>query len=657
MTKRKSTGRALLMSFLSVLLCVSMLIGTTYAWFTDSVTSEGNIIKSGTLEVEMYWKDASATGKQTTYADASKTAIFNYDKWEPGYVEAKNIKICNVGNLALKYQLRVFANSVVSKLSDVIDVYYCDGEAVLARDSVDGCTKLGTLTEILGTEKNLTRTISGELLADHEKVVTIAFKMQENAGNEYQNLSIGSGFSIQLLATQLAYEKDSFGADYDNNALSSAIPAAFVRELENKSITATLGIGGAAQAFELDAAYQFEPTQSFDELMKSEYKYYMADFIVSSDKDVLADSIALAGYYDAWCQFNRDNWVAMVNDGLDVPAGEEIALVEALGAAVHYKDICQYGNDGIGFLCGVADLTGANAGTTITVKLCLFETEADPNGSSASTVKVPGAEPIVIGEFKYTFPEKPWDGVTTEAPQQVNGIYQVGKPAELAWLAASATPIDHATLTADIDMGGATISSIEIYGYRTFDGAGHTISNAVVEGSGLFGNVGTDCTIKNVVLDNITVNAASGDYAGIVNGKFSGQYEKVTVLNSTVNAPNSEYVGGLAGAVYKNIVDCKVENVSVTGTEKVGGLVGFFTLADVGYSIELKNCSANNVTVTATNAAKPYAGVIFGRGLATGSYNFTFTNCSAQLKAGQKLIGQDYYNNIDTSAIAVTTIQ
>jgi len=656
MKTQKTTKRALLLSALSLLLCVSMLVGTTYAWFTDSVTSAGNVIKSGTLDVEMYWAEGEEDPTAANWQDASKGAIFKNDLWEPGYTEARHIKIANVGTLALKYQLRIVANGIVSKLGDVIDVYCFDTATALTRDTVETGTKLGTLTEVLGTGKNLSNTVRGDLLADEEKVVTIALKMQESAGNEYQNLAIGSDFAVELLAVQHTYEKDSFDELYDEKALSAGVPAALVRELENKNISATIGIGGAVENITLDAAYQFEPTQSYEELLKSEYKYYLADFVVSADEDVPADSIALAGYYQAWCQFNNDNWVAMVNGGTDITKGTEIALVETLGAAVHYKDICQYGNDGIGFRCGIADLTGANAGTTVTVKLCLFETTADPNGSSANDEKVVGAEPIVIGEFKYTFPEKPWDGVTLEAPQQVNGIYQVGKPAELAWLAASATPIDHATLTDDIDMAGATISSIEIYSYRTFDGAGHTISNAVVDGSGLFGDVAADCTIKNVVLDNITVNTASGDYAGIVNGKFSGKYENVTVLNSTVNAPNSEYVGGLAGAVYKNIENCKVENVSVTGTEKVGGLVGFFTLADIGYSIELKNCSANNVSVTATNTAKPYAGVIFGRGLATGSNKFIFTNCSAQLKDGQKLIGQDYYNNIDTSAIAVTTI-
>ena len=113
MTKKRSTKRALLLSFLSLLMCVSMLIGSTYAWFTDSVTSANNIIKSGTLDVTMGWaegEDAVPTA-DNAWTDASNGPLFNYDLWEPGYVEAKNIKISNVGTLALKYNLNIAANA------------------------------------------------------------------------------------------------------------------------------------------------------------------------------------------------------------------------------------------------------------------------------------------------------------------------------------------------------------------------------------------------------------------------------------------------------------------------------------------------------------------------------------------------------------------
>lgn len=215
MTKTKSTKRSLIMSLLSLLICVTMLIGTTYAWFTDSVTSAGNIIKSGNLDVTMEWKDATATGAQQTYKDASAGPIFNYDLWEPGYVEAKNIKIGNAGTLALKYQLNIIATGEVSKLADVIDVYYAEGEYTLADRTMSELTKLGTLTDVLAA---ISTTASGDLLAGETDTVTLALKMQESAGNEYQNLAIGSEFAVQLLATQLTSEKDSFDNQYDKMA-------------------------------------------------------------------------------------------------------------------------------------------------------------------------------------------------------------------------------------------------------------------------------------------------------------------------------------------------------------------------------------------------------------------------------------------------------
>ena len=215
MKKFNGTKRSLLMSGLALLLCVSMLIGSTFAWFTDSVTSTGNIIKSGKLEVTMEWKDATASGAQKAYKDASAGPIFNYDKWEPGYVEAKNVKIANAGTLALKYQLTIIPTGEVTKLADVIDVYYADGEVPQADRKMDGLKRIGTLTEVLA---GMADTASGNLLPGANHTVTIALKMQESAGNDYQDLSIGSDFSVQLLATQLTYEEDSFDDQYDVEA-------------------------------------------------------------------------------------------------------------------------------------------------------------------------------------------------------------------------------------------------------------------------------------------------------------------------------------------------------------------------------------------------------------------------------------------------------
>ena len=218
MTKTNSTTRALLTSALALLMCVSMLIGSTFAWFTDSVTSSGNIIKSGTLDVEMYWAKGTEdpNADATAWTDASTGAILNNDLWEPGYTEVRHIKISNVGTLALKYQLHIFANGDVSKLADAIDVYFVDPAVQVAdRTALDGVEPVGTLTQVLA---GMPGNVSGDLNAGDSNVVTLALKMRESAGNEYQGLEIGSDFVIQLLATQNTVESDSFDNQYDANA-------------------------------------------------------------------------------------------------------------------------------------------------------------------------------------------------------------------------------------------------------------------------------------------------------------------------------------------------------------------------------------------------------------------------------------------------------
>ncbi len=218
MTKKVSTKKALIASVLSLVLCFSMLVGTTFAWFTDSVTSTGNIIKSGTLDVEMHWAEGKAdpNANDTVWTDASTGAIFKNKNWEPGYTEVRHIKISNVGTLDLKYQLHIFANGDVSKLTDAIDVYFVDpAQQVADRTALNGVEPAGTLTEVLA---GMPGNASGDLNNGDSNIVTIALKMRESAGNEYQGLEVGSDFVIQLLATQLTSEKDSFDDQYDANA-------------------------------------------------------------------------------------------------------------------------------------------------------------------------------------------------------------------------------------------------------------------------------------------------------------------------------------------------------------------------------------------------------------------------------------------------------
>ena len=269
MTKTNRAKRSLLMSGLALLLCISMLIGSTFAWFTDSVTSAGNIIKSGTLDVEMFWADGKEVPDDSAnWIDASTGPIFEYDNWEPGYTVVRHIKIENIGSLALQYQLAILANGPVTDLTDVIDVYYADGATQVSGRDLTGMTKLGTLTDVLA---NMDNSASGNLIPAEDHTITLALKMQETAGNDYQYKSIGATFSVQLLATQLTYETDSFDDLYDED---TKYPMGQISSLEKSfdGYTATIEVPADAPAYDYElvisnyvySADSSETTLSFD---------------------------------------------------------------------------------------------------------------------------------------------------------------------------------------------------------------------------------------------------------------------------------------------------------------------------------------------------------------------------------------------------------
>lgn len=206
-----------LLILMVIVMCVSTL-GGTFAWFTDEVTTTSNIVESGNLDAKMQWADGKQSPASASWKDASQGAIFEYALWEPGYTQVRHLHVKNAGNLAFKYQLSIAAGAEVSSLSDVIDVYVISpAKAISGRTDLTGLSPVGTLTDVLAGLR-LTGSESF-LLSGQETNLTIALKMQEEAGNEYQNLSIGSDFAVQLLATQYAYEEDSFGKDYDAEAV------------------------------------------------------------------------------------------------------------------------------------------------------------------------------------------------------------------------------------------------------------------------------------------------------------------------------------------------------------------------------------------------------------------------------------------------------
>lgn len=276
MKEKRVTKKAIFASLLSVVVCSSMLIGTSYAWFTDTAVSSNNVIKSGTLNVELQYLDGGketsgehilvdpTAAKSTDWLSAESAPIFNYDKWEPGYCEVKHIRIANVGNLALHYQFNIIPSGTLDvneeghTLADAIDVYYFDPAVMIdSRDrAVFEQAKLTcSLSDALA---GLGETGSGDLYPEGNPdnkssadQVTIVLKMREDAGNEYQDMDLGASFSVQVIATQLTYEADSFDDQYDKDAdttpnfVSANTAEAFAGALEKAKDGDTIDAQGA----------------------------------------------------------------------------------------------------------------------------------------------------------------------------------------------------------------------------------------------------------------------------------------------------------------------------------------------------------------------------------------------------------------------------
>ena len=122
----KSTKKSLFTSVLALFLCFSMLLGTTFAWFTDTVTSTNNKIVAGSLKVDLELFDKE-TGTWESIKNSQK-AIFNHKNWEPGYTEVKILRITNKGSLALKWDASIIPLDELTALADVIDVYVYSGK-------------------------------------------------------------------------------------------------------------------------------------------------------------------------------------------------------------------------------------------------------------------------------------------------------------------------------------------------------------------------------------------------------------------------------------------------------------------------------------------------------------------------------------------------
>ena len=203
MNTKKATKRALLTSVMALVMCVVMLVGTTFAWFTDTASTAVNRIQAGTLDVGLEmangWDEdgnpirwTNAEGETLSWKKAAGAPADEKVLWEPGCrYQLPELRIVNNGNLALKY--RIVINGIVgnAKLLEAIEFTY------------------GGVNDI-----NAEYTLAPEATSNN---IVIEGHMREDAGNEYQGLSI-DGIGITVVATQVDSEFDSFDNQYDKDA-------------------------------------------------------------------------------------------------------------------------------------------------------------------------------------------------------------------------------------------------------------------------------------------------------------------------------------------------------------------------------------------------------------------------------------------------------
>ena len=204
MNNQKTTKRSLVAAGLVLLLCIAMLVGTTFAWFTDSASTAVNKIQAGNLEIELQMKDnngnwVNAEGKTLPFlVEGNIPAEGTQILWEPGctyYVP--QIRVLNKGNLAVKIEYLPEALGVTGKLAEVLEPVF------------------KTPVDANGEEVN----IEPEILKPGEAspAWSFGYHMLETAGNEYQNAT-ATGMCLTVVATQATYENDSFNYQYDKDA-------------------------------------------------------------------------------------------------------------------------------------------------------------------------------------------------------------------------------------------------------------------------------------------------------------------------------------------------------------------------------------------------------------------------------------------------------
>jgi len=193
-------------SAVSMLLCCSMLLGTTMAWFTDTIVSGENQITVGTLGVKLLVDNQELT------KDRTNTPIFGSDiTWTPNKFVVRELTIENTGNIDLKYVLNFIMTADNPDVAKTFHVFVKEGpkgSADLTLADIKEWTCIGSLSEIFTKGLSI---FSGDLNAGENpsRTYTVALCMDNTTNSDIQ------GASMKLNIKLNAYQSDISSEDID----------------------------------------------------------------------------------------------------------------------------------------------------------------------------------------------------------------------------------------------------------------------------------------------------------------------------------------------------------------------------------------------------------------------------------------------------------
>ena len=587
MTKTRSTKKALLLSAFSLLICFSMLIGTTFAWFTDSVTSANNIIKSGNLDIELeYWNG-------TDWVDVEgKSDILTNTLWEPGVTEVAYLRLNNAGSLALKYQMGINIVSETAgknvknetfKLSDYIQfgvVENVNGETNKYATREAAVAAVEALEDDdLGVAKKISAgyTKSASMTAGQELYLALVVYMPTTVGNEanHNGTNIPQiDLGINVVATQMALEMDSFDNQYDKNATFPKVISNSTTVVSNQPTTITI--------------------EDVDSFMDMATATVPADAVLEDDATALTLVITVLENAHGGITFEGTqgfNAYDIEVIGLDESASNSVAITLQLKAG----------------------LTG--------LKLYHYDEEITAFNYDAAT----GILTFDATDFSpYTIVyDVSWDGsIDTTWYNDTDTTFVLTNPAQLAGLSKL---VDEGNtfagktieLGVDMDLKCATedgelvlfepigdASNADFSG--TFDGKGHTIYNLRQDCNSkhvaLFGAV-YEGTVKNLTLDGAMIeNDGSGYAGGIAAYAGASSFENITLRNTTVVNYNHN-TGGIVAWCSNNGTTTTFDGINIESTTTIGSWWGSYDTR-VGGVVGAMNTGNNVVIKNSTIACK-----------------------------------------------------